>query len=58
MTRRAWVPPIRMAAEDAKLQLLEAAAQLLDLPLEQLSTRDSQCCDFAAPLPFSEICRS
>ncbi len=58
MTTPSVGPAVRMAAEDAKMQLLEAAAQLLDLPLEQLTTRDSQVLpDSAAPLPFSEICR-
>ncbi|MDP1889381.1 MAG: xanthine dehydrogenase family protein molybdopterin-binding subunit [Gemmatimonadaceae bacterium] len=58
MTTPSVGPAVRMAAEDAKLQLLEAAAQLLDLPLERLTTRNSQVLpDSAAPLPFSEICR-
>ncbi|MBA4072688.1 MAG: xanthine dehydrogenase family protein molybdopterin-binding subunit [Gemmatimonas sp.] len=58
MTTPSVGPAVRMAAEDARMQLLEAAAQLLDLPLERLSTRDSQVLpDSAAPLPFSEVCR-
>jgi xanthine dehydrogenase YagR molybdenum-binding subunit len=58
MTTPSVGPAVRMAAEDAKLQLLEAASQILDLPLERLSTRDSQILpDSAAPLPFSEVCR-
>jgi xanthine dehydrogenase YagR molybdenum-binding subunit len=58
MTTPSVGPAVRMAAEDARRQLLEAAAQLLDLPLEQLSTRDAQVVSSTgASLSFGDLCR-
>ncbi|MHB8838045.1 MAG: xanthine dehydrogenase family protein molybdopterin-binding subunit [Gemmatimonadaceae bacterium] len=58
MTTPSVGPAVRMAAEEARQHLLDAAAQMLDVPVERLTTRDSQVLpDSAAPLPFSEICR-
>lgn len=58
MTTPSVGPAVRMAAEEAKAHLLEAAAQLLDMPVETLATRDSQVLSHAVvALSFSEICR-
>ncbi|HEY3287825.1 MAG TPA: xanthine dehydrogenase family protein molybdopterin-binding subunit [Gemmatimonadaceae bacterium] len=65
MTTPSVGPAVRMAAEEAKRHLLEAAAQMLNLPVESLTTRDSQILPSSAvslpssavPLPFSEVCR-
>jgi xanthine dehydrogenase YagR molybdenum-binding subunit len=41
MTVASVGPAVRMAAEDARRQLLDAAAGLLEVPAERLQTRDS-----------------
>jgi xanthine dehydrogenase YagR molybdenum-binding subunit len=58
MTTPSVGPAVRMAAEEAKTHLLEAAAQMLDVPLESLATRDSQVVSTAgASLSFGDLCR-
>ncbi len=58
MTTPSVGPAVRMAAEDARMQLLEAAAQMLDEPVESLSTRDSQILSHAGVcLSFADLCR-
>jgi len=58
MTTPSVGPAVRMAAEEAKTHLLEAASQLLDVPVERLSTHDSQILsDSVVSLSFSELCR-
>jgi xanthine dehydrogenase YagR molybdenum-binding subunit len=41
MTTPSVGPAVRMAAEDARMQLLEAAAQVMSLPVDELTTHDS-----------------
>ena len=58
MTTPSVGPAVRMAAEEAKARLLEAAAQMLDAPVESLSTNDSQVLlDSVVALSFSDLCR-
>ena len=58
MTTPSVGPAVRMAAEDARTQLLEAAAQMLGEPVESLTTHESQVLQSpAVRLPFSELCR-
>jgi xanthine dehydrogenase YagR molybdenum-binding subunit len=58
MTTPSVGPAVRMAAEDAKTQLLEAAAQMLGVPAERLTASDSQILsDSVGSLSFSEVCR-
>jgi len=61
MTTPSVGPAVRMAAEDAKAQLLEAAAQLFDTPVESLTTGASQVVSRAAPsnplVSFADLCR-
>jgi len=58
MTTPSVGPAVRMAAEDAKAHLLDAAAQLLDAPIGQLATRDSCVCrNGEAVLSFADCCR-
>lgn len=58
MTTPSVGPAVRMAAEEAKSHLLLAASQMLDVPVERLSTAQSQVLvDAKATLPFAELCR-
>jgi xanthine dehydrogenase YagR molybdenum-binding subunit len=58
MTTPSVGPAVRMAAEEAKQHLLEAAAQMLGQPIETLGTHDSQILQGSAVLlSFSEVCR-
>jgi len=58
MTTPSVGPAVRMAAEEAKAHLLEAAAQMLDVRIEQLSTHDSQILqDGVTQLSFTDLCR-
>ncbi len=58
MTTPSVGPAVRMAAEDARMQLLDAAAQLLEVPVETLTTRDSQVLSSSVvSLSFSDICK-
>ncbi len=60
MTTPSVGPAVRMAAEDAKAQLLEAAAQMLDVPVESLATRDSHVVSSTdgAAITFTDLCRT
>ena len=58
MTTPSVGPAVRMAAEDARAQLLDAAAQMLNVPVETLSTRDSQVLSSpAVALSFADVCK-
>ncbi|MBI2408699.1 MAG: xanthine dehydrogenase family protein molybdopterin-binding subunit [Gemmatimonadetes bacterium] len=58
MTTPSVGPAVRMAAEEAKSHLLEAAAQMLEVPVARLGTRDSQVMlDADVALSFSDLCR-
>jgi len=59
MTTPSVGPAVRMAAEDARLQLLEAAAQIMELPIEDLTTAGSEVLALSCSrvLPFSELCK-
>ncbi|MDQ8155095.1 MAG: xanthine dehydrogenase family protein molybdopterin-binding subunit [Gemmatimonadota bacterium] len=59
MTTPSVGPAVRMAADDARTQLLEAAAQLLETPVDRLTTRGSQVLrDGVAARSFAELCRA
>ncbi len=58
MTTPSVGPAVRMAAEEAKTHLLEAAAQMLDVPVETLTTRDSQVLSSGVvQISFVELCK-
>jgi len=58
MTTPSVGPAVRMAAEDAKTQLLDAAAQFLEVPVDELTTSASRVLSSAGvSLSFSDICR-
>ena len=59
MTTPSVGPAVRMAAEEAKSHLLDAAAQMLDVPVERLGARDSQVLLDGVPArSFSDLCRA
>lgn len=59
MTTPSVGPAVRMAAEDARAQLLEAASQLLEVPVEELTTSNSVIHDLSRSraLSFSDLCK-
>lgn len=59
MTTPSVGPAVRMAAEDARARLLEAASQIMGVPVEELVTENSEVHDLARSrvLAFSEICK-
>lgn len=58
MTTPSVGPAVRMAAEDARMQLLEAAAQVMNLPVDDLTTHDSVVLSTSGVrLSFSDVLR-
>jgi xanthine dehydrogenase YagR molybdenum-binding subunit len=57
MTTPSVGPAVRMAAEDARRQLLDAAAEMLEVPASELAARDSivTTLDGAKSITFAEI---
>ena len=57
MTTPSVAPAVRMAAEEAREHLLEAAAEILSVDIERLSIRDGMIipCTGAPPVPISEV---
>jgi xanthine dehydrogenase YagR molybdenum-binding subunit len=59
MTTPSVGPAVRMAAEDARTQLLQAAAQVLETSVEQLTTQGSQILrDGVAVRSFADLCQA
>lgn len=60
MTTPSVAPAVRMAAEDARGHLLDAAAQLLECEPADLAVRDGiiSRCDGASSLPMREVTRA
>ena len=57
LTTASVAPAVRMAAEDARDDLLEAASEILGVPVEHLSTRNGMIvpCTGAEAVPISQI---
>ena len=57
LTTPSVAPAVRMAAEDARDDLLEAASEILGVPVEHLSTRNGMIvpCTGAEAVPISQI---
>ncbi len=60
MTTASVGPAVRAAAEDARMQLLEAAAEILDVPASRLSARDGTIAsdDGATSITFRSLARA
>ncbi len=58
MTTPSVGPAVRMAAEDARMHLLEAAAQLMDLPVDSLRAEGSMVLSSSgASMSFADVCK-
>ncbi len=58
MTTPSVGPAVRMAAEDARMHLLEAAAQLMDLPVDTLRAEGSMVrSSSGASMSFADVCK-
>ena len=57
MTTPSVAPAVRMAAEDARDHLLEAASEILGVPVEQLDVREGMItpCTGAPAVPIAEV---
>jgi len=57
MTTPSVAPAVRMAAEEAREQLVEAASEILGIPVEHLTIRDGMVvpCTGAPAVPISDI---
>lgn len=59
MTTPSVGPAVRMAADDARAQLLEAASQMMEVPVEELTTANSEALARSRDraLSFADICK-
>ena len=59
MTTPSVGPAVRMAAEEAKAHLLEAASQIMEIPVEELTTAGSEVLALSRSrvLSFSDLCK-
>lgn len=57
MTTPSVAPAVRMAADEARDHLLEAATEILGVPIEQLTVRDGMIipCNGAPAVPIAEV---
>lgn len=59
MTTPSLAPAVRMAAEEARERLLEAASEILGIPIAKLDVRDGLIvpCTGAPPVPIADVTR-